>query len=340
MIPATAVLTLAATVASATTTPTPRPSPAALEGQLAALAAEAGGVAGVGILHVESGQRASLRGGERFCMASVYKLPIAIALLRRVDRGQSSLEQEVTYGARDLRPGIAHSAIVDRAAGGTASATVRELLEAMLIESDNTASDLVMGLVGGPAAVTAQLREAGLSGIDVSRPEGQIALDYWGVTGAPPPAEWTLPMFDRLRAKVAPASRRAAAEAFASDVRDTATPDAMATLLARLQKGELLQPASTALVLDVMTRATTGPDRLKGLLPRGTVVAHKTGTGGDTEGVNSCTNDVGLITLPDGSHVAVAVFVRSSPRPLAGRERAIAAIGRAAYDRWSRPGPR
>src|SRR5438445_6908622 len=183
MIPATAVLILAATAATATPTPT-------LESRLAALAAEAGGVAGVAILHVESGQRASLRGGERFCMASVYKLPIAIALLRSVDRGRIALDQKVTYGARDLRPGIAHSAIVDRAAGGSAAATVRELVEAMLIESDNTASDLVMGLLGGPAAVTAELRAAGLGGIDVSRPEGQIPLDYWGVTGAPPSSEW------------------------------------------------------------------------------------------------------------------------------------------------------
>jgi beta-lactamase class A len=333
MIPAPAVLILAATASAATPTPT-------LESRLAALAAEAGGVAGVAILHVESGQHASLRGGERFCMASVYKLPIAIALLRSVDRGRIALDQKVTYGARDLRTGIAHSAIVDRAAGGSAAATVRELVEAMLIESDNTASDLVMGLLGGPAAVTAELRAAGLTGIDVSRPEGQIALDYWGVTGAPPPAEWTLSMFDRLRAKIAAGERRAAADRFASDPRDTATPDAMATLLGRLQKGELLQPASTALLLDLMARATTGRDRLKGLLPKGTVVAHKTGTGGDTEGVNSCTNDVGLITLPDGSHLAVAAFVRTSPRPLAARERAIARIGRAGYDRWTAAGPR
>jgi beta-lactamase class A len=333
-----AVVILAAT--ASTPAPPTRAPITDLESRLAELAAPAGGVAGVSILHVESGQRASLRGRERFCMASVYKLPIAIALLKQVEGGRLSLDQKVTYGTHDLRPGLAHSAIVDRAAGGTATTTVRELLETMLVESDNTASDLVMGLLGGPDKVTATLREAGLAGIDVSRPEGQIALDYWGVTGAPPPSEWTLPMFDQLRAKVSLAERRTAAERFASDPRDTATPDAMATLLARLQKGEWLRPADTALLLDLMARATTGPGRVKGLLPKGTVVAHKTGTGGDTEGVNSCTNDVGLITLPDGSHVAVAVFVRSSPRPLAARERAIARIARAAYDRWSAAAPR
>lgn len=305
-----------------------------LTGRLAAIAAEAGGAVGAAALHVESGQRVSVRGGELFPMASVYKLPIAIAFLRGVDAGQASLDQEVSYGASDLRPGLATSAINARVRGGTATATARELLSAMMIESDNTASDLVMRLCGGPEGVMARLHETGTQGVHVSRPEGQMALDYWGVE-APPAAQWTLDMFSRLRSAVTPAQRRAAAERFASDPRDAATPDAMATLLARLQKGDLLIQASTTLLLDLMTRATTGPGRIKGTLPPGTAVAHRTGTGGDTASINCCTNDVGIVSLPDGSHLAVAVFVRSSPRALAKRERAIARMARATYDHWT-----
>jgi beta-lactamase class A len=305
---------------------------------LAAVAAEADGVVGVGALHVESGQRASVRGGERFPMASVYKLPIAIAFLRDVDAGRASLDQTVSYGASDLRPGLANSTINARLRAGKAAATVRELLAAMLMESDNTASDLVMRLAGGPGGVMARLREAGIEGMEVSRPEGQMTLDYWGVADAPPATQWSLETFKRLREKVTPAERRAAAERFASDRRDTAAPDAMATLLARLQKGELLAVGSTRLILDLMTRTTTGPRRIKGLLPAGTPVAHKTGTGGDTAGVNCCTNDVGIVTLPDGTHLAVAVFVRSSPQDLVARERAIARLARAAYDGWTARG--
>jgi beta-lactamase class A len=302
---------------------------------LASIAPEAGGVVGVGVLHVESGQRASVRGGERFPMASVYKLPIAIAFLRDVDAGRASLDQQVSYRASDLRPGLAHSAINARLRAGAATATARELLAAMMIESDNTASDLVLRLAGGPGGVMARLREAGIEGVDVSRPEGQIALDYWGVEGPPPAPQWSLETFQKLRAQVPPARRRDAAARFASDPRDTATPDGMATLLARLQKGEALAASSTALLLDLMARATTGPERIKGRLPPGTPVAHKTGTGGDTGDVNCCTNDVGIVTLPDGSHLAVAVFVRSSPRDLTTRERAIARIARAAYESWT-----
>src|SRR5438552_967966 len=201
--------------------------------------------------------------------------------------------------AAQRRPGLEHSAIVERAHGGSGHATARELLEAALVESDNTASDLVLRLSGGPAAVMARLREVGLEGIDVSRSEGQSALDYWGVA-APPPAQWKIAMFARLRAQATVAERRAAADRFLSDPRDAATPEAMATLLGRLQRGELLQAETTTLLLDLLARATTGPGRIKALLPRGALVAHKTGTGGDAGGVNCCTNDAGLVTLPDG----------------------------------------
>jgi len=323
--------------ASPTSSVAARPSAPVFTTPLEPIAAEAGGVVGVGILHVESGQRVSMRGGERFPMASVYKLPIAIAFLRRVDTGQASLEEKISYEPSDLRPGLAGSAINARARSGAATAAARELLSAMLIESDNTASDLILRLAGGPEAVMAGLRQAGVEGVDVSRPEGRMLLDYWGVASPPPPSEWSLATFGRLRGTLTAGQRRAAAERFASDPRDTATPDAMAMLLARLRKGELLSPASTAFVIDTMARATTGPGRLKGLLPAGTVVAHKTGTGGDTAGVNCCTNDAGIVTLPGGEHLAIAVFVRSSGRPTAARERAIARIAEAAYRHWAPP---
>jgi beta-lactamase class A len=73
---------------------------------------------------------------------------------------------------------------------------------------------------------------------------------------------------------------------------------------------------------------------LKGLLPPGTVVAHKTGTDGTFGGLTRATNDIGIITLPDGRHLAIAVFVRDSTADEATRERTIAAAARAAYDRW------
>ena len=120
--------------------------------------------------------------------------------------------------------------------------------------------------------------------------------------------------------------------AFLKDPRDTSTPDAMAALLAKFQTGVALKPASTAMLREMMEQATTFPNRLKGLLPPGTVVAHKTGTWG-----SAATNDVGVITLPGGSkHIAIAVFANRSKKGQAEVERAIAEIARVVYERWAR----
>src|SRR5258708_3136133 len=120
-----------------------------------------------------------------------------------------------------------------------------------------------------------------------------------------------------------------AATAFDQDPRDTSTPDGMTALLGRiwLHDREVMKPESADLLLDIMRRCQTGQARLKGILPEGTEVAHKTGSIGGT------TNDVGIVTLPDNTgHVAIAVFVKASDKPVAERERAIAEIARTAHD--------
>jgi beta-lactamase class A len=101
----------------------------------------------------------------------------------------------------------------------------------------------------------------------------------------------------------------------------------MLTLLERVYRKDLLKPESAELLLDIMRRCRTGEARLKGMLPLGTEVAHKTGTIGRT------TNDVGIVKLPDNTgSVAIAVFVKSSDKEVSARERVIAEIARAVHD--------
>jgi beta-lactamase class A len=116
--------------------------------------------------------------------------------------------------------------------------------------------------------------------------------------------------------------------------RNWATPVGIVDLLRAVQLGTGLSPASRSLLLQLMTDTTIGARRLKGLLPPGTVVAHKTGTSATSAGVTAATNDVGIVTLPDGRHLALAVFVSDSPADLATRESVIARIARAAWE-WS-----
>jgi beta-lactamase class A len=198
----------------------------------------------------------------------------------------------------------------------------------MLLISDNSATDIVLRVAGGGSASNARLAALGISGISVDRPTIQLIADVVGVKNLGPEAGWSIAAFDSLNRRVTPAERQSARTAFYQDRRDTATPEAMARLLAKISRGEALGPERTALLLDIMLRCETGAMRLKGLLPPGVAVRHKTGSLGI-----GVANDVGIIDLPGGAgRVVVAVFVKESTADVAALERAIAQIARAAYD--------
>jgi beta-lactamase class A len=302
------------------------PDLARLETRLNQIARTARAEVGVAIVHVESGERLSIQGSRPFPMASVYKLPIALELLSQAADGTLSLDREVTLGPSDIR---ACCSLSRRHPKGGVTLGVHELLELMITESDNTSSDAVLKIVGGPAAVERRMSAWGFKAIHVNRYEGDIAFEMVGVAHPPPANEWTLDLQYRLISEVPLADVQAARARYTRDPRDTATPDDMAALLVRLQRGSLLPHPFTNLLLDLMARVKTGPQRLKGRLPPDTAVAHKTGT---TEVV---INDVGLITLPDGGgHLAMAVLTMNGGRA-AATERAIAEMAAAAYETFT-----
>jgi len=281
---------------------------------------------GVALIHLESGARLAIRGDERFPMASVYKLPIALELLEQVSQGRIEMTREVTLGPSDIR---ACCTLSRRHPRGGVTISVAELLELMIVESDNTASDAVLKLVGGPAIVEQRMRTLGFNAININRYEGQTLLEMAGVLQPPPESEWTLELERRLISEVPIDEVMAARARYTRDPRDTATPEEMSRFLGRLQLGNLLPPAQTSLLLDLMARAKTGPQRLKALLPRDTIVAHKTGT------TDVVINDVGIITLPGDSaiagHIALAVFVMNGPR-VTVMQRTIAQLAGAAFE--------
>lgn len=302
--------------------------PKQLEQQLLRQTKIEGGTIGFSAMHIESGKRISFNGQKRFPMASVFKLPIALQILHKVDQGELSLEKEVPIGISDLRTG--YSPLAEKFPKAGISLKMKELLEAMLLTSDNTACDLLLKMAGGPEAVTSQLAVWGFKDLRVDRSEAQIGADYSGIDKLPPEDEWSPQMFRKLYKQVPPDKVKAAEIRFESDPRDSASADAMLDLLIRVHYQNLLKPDSSALLVDLLRRCQTGEGRLKGLLPKGTEVAHKTGT------IGNFTNDVGIITLPnDGGHIAIAVFVKSSTRDNLERERAIAELARTVYDYFS-----
>jgi beta-lactamase class A len=302
------------------------PDLTSLEAKFDRIVRAARGEVGVSLIHVESGARVAVHGDQRFPMASVYKLPIALELLTQVSQGMLTLDRQVPILASDIR---ACCTLSRRHPNGGVTLTAGELLELMIVESDNTAADAVLKLVGGPAVVEKRMRALGFDAINVNRYEGDIAFEMDGVLNPPPQAQWTLELQRRLIAEVPPAALRAARMRYTRDPRDTATPDDMARFLARLQLGNLLSRAQTDLLLELMARAKTGPHRIKALLPPDTSVAHKTGT------TDVVINDVGIVTLPDnsvvGGHLVLAAFAMNGGRVTA-MQKTIALLAGAAFE--------
>jgi beta-lactamase class A len=310
-----------------------------LQAEIAALAAEFDGDVGAAAIHLESGRGIATRGDHPFFLASVYKLPIAVALLRRVDAGAVTLADTIRLEPWDFR--IGRSTLVPNEPEGGGAYTVARLLEAQLKDSDNTASDALLRLAGGPRAATDTLRALGLDGIRIDRGEGETLIEFYGVGDSFPETERTP---DRLTARVqasSPEARSLAVERFARRPADAGSALALAELLDRLWRRELLSPASTALVLDHLRNGWIDTRIVAGL-PPGTPVWHKTGTYAE-----AAIHDAGIAELPDGTHLIVVVLTRQPRRDTEVAERTIAAIARAAWDFWAdstagpvREGPR
>lgn len=273
---------------------------AELEKEIAKIADDAKGTVGAAIVVIETGDSASLNANRNFAMQSVYKLPISMAILQQVDAEKLGLDEMIGVTKEDMvRPGQ-RSPIRDENPNGT-TMSIRELIRLALSESDGTASDVLMRVAGGAPQIQAYLAATGISDMAVKNTEKEFGRD-WQV-----------------------------------QYQNFATPNAAVALLRNLHEGNGISPANRELLMQFMTASLTGPNRLKGLLPKGTPVAHKTGTSGSRNGIQAATNDIGIVTLPDGSHMLIAVFVGDSKADEKTREAVIARIAKAAWDKFASP---
>lgn len=284
------------------------------------------GVVGVAAVHLETGRAVYLNPDEPFPMASTYKIPIAVQLLSLVDEGERSLSEMIEIHPEDLHPGSGTLSDLFDDPGVVLS--LHNLMELMLLISDNSATDVTLREAGGGEAVTRRMRELGVEGVRVDRPTSLLIGDYGGVEGTPADGRISPDQWRELTATIPPDQRAAANRRFLVDPRDTSTPRGMAQLLRKVWFGEALSFESTELLLDALRRVETGRGRIRGMLPPEIPVAHKTGSMG-----GSATNDVGIIYLPDGAgHVVTVVYVKDSDASSSEREEAIAQISRAIYD--------
>ncbi len=276
---------------------------AELEKQIAAIATQAKGKVGVAAIVLETGDSVSLNADQHFPMQSVYKLPIAMAVLHEVDDEKLTLDEQIGVTKLDFVREGQYSPIRDKNPNG-AVLTVRELIQYTICESDGTGSDVLLRLAGGADAVQNYLAAIGVGKqLVVVNSEKELGQNWQTQYD-----NWT-------------------------------TPNTAVALLRDLQQGNGISPEHRELLLKFMTDSTTGPKRLKGLLPPGTAVAHKTSTSGTQNGITAATNDIGIITLPNGKHIAIAVFVSDSPADKKTREAVIAKIAKGVWDRWNYDSP-
>jgi beta-lactamase class A len=254
---------------------------------------------GVGVLDVQTGEDWYLNGDKHFRMQSVVKVPVAIAVLRKVDEGKMQLNQEIPLTPADVSL-IRNAAIPDPISPKAKSATLSSLIERSIRRSNNGAVDVMTRILGGPAAINVVLKDAQISGIRVDRYESEVTK------------------FDDHNQGAA--------------LMDSATPRAACALLYKLETGKLLSQKSTSYLLDLMSRCETGDHRIRAGFPKDWTIADKTGTGRQASGINVATNDVAIVTGPDKSCWILTVFVADAKLTRPACEDKIAEVARALYD--------
>lgn len=254
-------------------------------------------VVGVSIIGNNNKDTITLNGERHYPLQSVFKFHIALAVLSQVDKGTLSLYQKIKIEKKDLLPGL-YSPIRDKYPNGT-TMSIAEILEYTVSQSDNVGCDLLLRLFGGPAAVEEYFTENGFKNISIKINE-EMQQGNWDLQFQ----NWT-------------------------------TPQSANEILTAYyyNKAKLLSKKSHAFIWKIMKGTQTGIKRLKGGLPEGTVVAHKTGSSGANKaGLTAAVNDIGIVFLPDGRHYFISVFVTDSREDAAANEKIIADISKTAWE--------
>lgn len=253
---------------------------------------------GVSVLGIEDGHSLSVKGDDHFPMQSVFKFHIAIAVLSEVDKGRLRLDQQIKVTKADLLPGT-WSPIREKYPEGT-MLTLKEILRYTVSESDNVGCDILLRLMGGPKVVNDYFVKHGVKDIAIVANEAEMH-QAWDVQFG----NWT-------------------------------TPASATNLLKVFYDKKLLSQQSTDVLWRMMVESPTGKKRIKGQLPEGTELAHKTGTS-DTnkQGITAAVNDIGIVRLPDGKHFAISVFVSNSAESMEMNEKIISDIGKYVWEYYT-----
>lgn len=286
------------------------------------------GIVGFSAIHLPSMEKVGYNSEQHFDLCSTYKIPIAVTLLQQVGSGKLDLNTMIEIHDYNLRIGSATSPLGQLNYDSPVNMSVLNLLQIMLQDSCNSATDIILDLIGGPPAVMDALTQANIKDLRVDRSVLELLASGEGIAPAPPPA-CTIAQYQTLKHQVTPETKAAAIVQFKQDIRDRGSPEAMCQLLALIQNHVIPKEPYADLMLRIMQRCKAGSGRLMGLLPPQAKVSHKTGTDMDLGEVS----DVGVIYLPDSmGQIVIAVYVAEMKQSKDKAERVIAEIARSVYD--------
>jgi beta-lactamase class A len=287
-------------------------APPYIQNRIDELGRQFNGRVGIAVKSIDEGWSTGWKDEGLYPQQSVSKLWVAIAAMDAVDKGRVSLDDQVTLTRDDLT--LFHQPIAARILGGSYTTTLGDLMVKAITTSDNTANDKLMRAIGGPEAVREVIKSKRLGAIRFYNGERALQSRIAGLIWSPSYSIGNA--FYEARNALPLRVRKAAFERYVNDPFDGASPEAIVNALARLKQGELLSPASTKRLLNIMSRTKTGANRLKGGLASGWVLNHKTGTGQVLGSQQAGYNDIGILTAPDGRSYSVAVMIKLTSVPL------------------------
>lgn len=260
------------------------------------IASAADGKLGVAILDLEGKDTLTINGKGHFAMQSVYKFHLGLAVLNQIDKGKFKLDQKILVRKKDLLPNT-WSPLREKYPNGEVEIPLSELLQFTVAQSDNNGCDLLFNLMGSPKTVDTYIKSLGIKDVAISTTEQQMHQD--------PKVQFT----------------------------NWSTPWSAVKLLEKFYQKKILSASTHDFMWKTLAEATTGSQKIKGLLPKGTIVAHKSGLSGtDAKGITAATNDIGIIRLPNGKHFAIAVFYGNTKMSDKESDKVIAEVSKAAWD--------
>jgi beta-lactamase class A len=252
---------------------------------------------GVSIIGNNGRDTVSVNAENHYPMQSVFKFHIALAVLSQIEKGKFSLDQKIEIRKTELLPNLYSPLREKYPNGGTL--TISEILKYTISASDNVGCEVLLRLLGGAELVEKYFVENNFKDISIKFNEEQQQSD-WDLQFQ----NWTTP--------------KAANKVLASFY---------------YNKENLLSKKSYDFIWKAMKETETGQGRLKGQLPKGTIVAHKTGSSGaNKDGLTAAVNDIGIVFLPNGKHYFISVFVTNSREDADTNEKIIADISKATWD--------